>query len=1289
MNPMAEKLTGWVLEKATGQPLIEVFNIINAQTLKPVETPVEKVIETGLIVGLANHTVLIAKDGTEYQISDSGAPICSPAGDITGVVLVFRDVTTEYGLHEELKASKALVDNLMQTLPDMIWLKDVKGTYLMCNARFEELYGATAKEIVGKTDYDFADKELADFFREKDKAALKAGKATTNEELVTFAHDGHTELVETIKSPLTDDEGKLIGILGIARDITDRKQSEEKLRESELRLDEAQRYAKIGNWELLADEKTAFWSEQMYVLFGLSSDVKAGPETLCDVMRNSDIPLFTTSVRESLSTGHEHHVEYQITRPSDGEKRWIECRGKVLTNDDGEYEKISGFIQDITERKEAELILQQSEERYGAIFEGSMTEIFIFDAETYHFIKVNEGARENIGYSDEELSQLTPLDIKPEMSLEQFNALVEPLRSGEEKIVHFETIHQRKNGTRYNVDVYVQLSDFMGKPAFLAIILDITERKEAELILQQSEERYGAIFEGSMTEIFIFDAETYHFIKVNEAARENIGYSDEELSLMTAIDLQPEISLGDFNTFIKPLRSSGKKKAHFETLLQRKNGTCYNVDVYVQLSDFKGKLVLLGVVLDITERKKAEEQLLLSSRIFTDTYEGITITDADHCIVDVNPAFSMITGYSREEVMGKNPRILSSGKQGGEFYADMWRQLNEGGHWQGEIWNRKKTGEVYAELLTISSLTNGDGDVTNYVGVFTDITSSKQQQEQLKLMAHYDVLTGLPNRALFIDRFNQAIAHSKRTEQELAVCFLDLDNFKPVNDQYGHERGDELLVEVARRIQACIREEDTISRQGGDEFALLLNDIGSFEQVEQTLTRIHHAVSKPYVTEGASHHLTISSGVTLYPSDEGDIDTLLRHADQAMYQAKQMGRDRYHVFNAEQDRQISQKNRRLAEIEQALANNEFELYYQPKVNMVSGDVFGVEALIRWIHPDNGIIPPLDFLPIIEGTELEIQIGEWVINAALAQLDRWQRQGIQLEVSVNIASDHLLTENFAVSLESALAKFPAIEPHYLQLEILESSALGDLKSINKTLSSCHKNLGVMSALDDFGTGYSSLTHLRNLPVDAIKIDQSFVRDMLDDPSDYTIIDGTIGLANAFNRELIAEGVETTEHGLMLLLMGCQQAQGYGIARPMPADDFPTWLKGYVPNQQWLILGNKQQTEKETKESLFKLITKRWHANFTACLESSPQTIEHWPIMDTKLCPCGSWLQRAKQDKLHPKEDLNQLDQAHNALHAVADALLLQYEEGDVEGARHDLAKLNSAVEEMGRVLERCV
>ena len=687
------------------------------------------------------------------------------------------------------------------------------------------------------------------------------------------------------------------------------------------------------------------------------------------------------------------------------------------------------------------------------------------------------------------------------------------------------------------------------------------------------------------------------------------------------------------------------------------------------------------------ELQEKNKKILLSSRVFSNSQEGILIAGTNRKIIDINPALCKMSGYSRNELIGKPARSLHSGDETTDFYTELWKQINKHGYWQGEVWNRKKNGELYATLLSISVIKDEFNCVTHYIGSFSDITENKQQREKLNFLAHYDALTELPNRTLFIDRFHQAIAHSKRSESMLAVCFLDLDNFKGINDTFGHDVGDKLLIEVANRITRCIREEDTTSRQGGDEFAILLGDINSYAQCEQSLERIHRSLAKPYTINGHSHKITASSGITLYPEDKGDIDTLLRHADQAMYAAKLSGKNNYRLFSSSDEKESINKQLQLNRLKQAFAHQEFSLYYQPKVNMVTGDVFGAEALIRWIHPEKGLIPPLDFLPIIERTDLEIDIGNWVINEALSHLATCHQEGIKADISVNISSYHLLSETFLTKLEKALNHHPSVNPQSLELEILESSALGDLHAVTKVIKACQSNLGVTVALDDFGTGYSSLTHLRNLPANTIKVDRSFVSDMINDPSDFAIIDSIIGMADSFGREIIAEGVESTAHGLMLIIMGCQKAQGYGIAKPMPVDEFIPWLKAYTPNQEWLLCGSKQSlTSKEGKVSLFKLVTQNWKDTFITNIHSAPEELEHWPIMDTNHCPCGSWINRAIKEKAFKLDNLDQLNEAHGKLHLVAHALLLKYQSGEYKQARESLPELQLVYDEIYSILK---
>jgi diguanylate cyclase (GGDEF)-like protein/PAS domain S-box-containing protein len=577
-------------------------------------------------------------------------------------------------------------------------------------------------------------------------------------------------------------------------------------------------------------------------------------------------------------------------------------------------------------------------------------------------------------------------------------------------------------------------------------------------------------------------------------------------------------------------------------------------------------VALMGSFHDISERREAHERLQLAASVFTHAREGITITDTRGTIIDVNDTFTRITGYSREEAIGNNPRMLQSGRQGPEFYAAMWKSLAEQGHFTGEVWNRRKNGELFAEIITISAVRNPLGATTHYVALFTDITSIKENERKLERIAHYDALTGLPNRVLLSDRLQQAMARCQRKGHCLAVAFIDLDGFKAVNDLHGHEQGDDLLVALAQRLQASLREGDTLSRMGGDEFVAVLSDLEHLYDCHPVLDRMLRAAADPVRLGDRLFQLSASIGVTLFPTDGVGPDLLIRHADQAMYQAKQAGKNRYHLFDVERDTAVKTQREEVARLHQALAAHEFVLHYQPKVNMRTGQVIGAEALIRWNHPQRGLLPPAAFLPTMHDHAIRLEVGDWVIATALQQMATWKSQGLDLPVSVNIDAQHLQKEGFSQRLAALLAAQPQVPASHLELEILETSALEDMAQVSAIMHRCQA-MGVRFALDDFGTGYSSLTYLKRLGAEVIKIDQSFVRDMQTDPDDLAIVQGVIGLARAFHREVIAEGVETIAHGSVLLPLGCECAQGYGIARPMPANELPRWVSHWAPDSAW--------------------------------------------------------------------------------------------------------------------------
>jgi len=582
-----------------------------------------------------------------------------------------------------------------------------------------------------------------------------------------------------------------------------------------------------------------------------------------------------------------------------------------------------------------------------------------------------------------------------------------------------------------------------------------------------------------------------------------------------------------------------------------------------------GGVLWHGFISDITERKQAEESMRLAASVFSTSREGIMITRTDGTIVDVNEAFSHITGYSREEVVGQNPRILSSGRQQTALYETMWQGLTQKGHWYGEVWNRRKNGEVYAEMQTISTVRDANGQPQYYVALFSDITAAKEHEQELNHIAHYDALTNLPNRVLLADRLSQSMVQAQRRSTRLAVVFLDLDGFKTINDTYGHEAGDHLLVALANRMKLSLREGDTLARIGGDEFMAVLADFLDTPDSMTMLDRLLAAASEAVQFEGVTLQVSASLGVTFYPQvDIIDADQLQRQADQAMYQAKLLGKNRYHLFDAEHDRSVRVHHESREQIRQAMIRNELVLYYQPKVNMRTGQVIGAEALLRWQHPARGLLAPGLFLPAIENHALAVDVGEWVMHTVLAQMQVWREAGLDLPVSINVGARQLQQQDFVAGLQGILAQYPGTPPGRLELEVLETSALEDITLVSRVIESC-RALGVLFALDDFGTGYSSLTYLKRLPVAVLKIDQSFVRDMLDDVDDLAILQGVIGLARAFRREVIAEGVETAAQGAALLQLGCELAQGFGIAHPMPADFLPMWVASWQPDAAWRV------------------------------------------------------------------------------------------------------------------------
>ncbi len=1034
----------------------------------------------------------------------------------------------------------------------------------------------------------------------------------------------------------------------LARAEANREETLALIKRSRDSLHEAQELARVGRYEyhFQTDQWTS--SEVLDGIFGIDSryprDLKHWLTLVAADSRAEMAAYLNTFV---LAT-QVFDREYRIVRQNDGQERWVSGKGKLQLDATGQPRVLLGTIQDITEIKQQEVSTRRLMVEMETLLRNTL--VGIVQLKQRRIVTCNRHLEVMFGYDVGELTGASTECLYD--SHETFVGIGERAYTdlGKNNSYSEELMFKRKDGSLFwGVLTGCAIDANEPHEGSIWIYTDISARRNAELSLKEISERFDLAVRGSSDGIWDWKIETGE-IYVSERWCEMLGYSSDEISF-GANGWTAWIHPDDRVAEIARMRAHLKLRRPYasEYRMRNKSGEYrWFLNRGQAIWNEQGIAVrIAGSTSDITARKLAEEKLKLAANVFTHAREGIMITDADGIIIDVNETFTHITGYGRDEVLGKNPRMLQSGRQGSDFYAALWRDLSEQGHWYGEIWNRRKDGQVYAEMLTISAVRDAQGKTQQYVALFSDITPLKEHEQQLEHIAHYDALTSLPNRVLFADRLQQAMVQAQRRGQSLAVAYLDLDGFKAINDHHGHDAGDQLLVAISARMKQALREGDTLARLGGDEFVAVLLDLADIASSVPMLLRLLSAADQPVRVGDLSLNVSASLGVTFYPQQEDtDADQLLRQADQAMYQAKLAGRNRYHVFDAEQDRSVRGHHEGLERIRRALNENEFVLYYQPKVNMSSGAVIGAEALIRWQHPERGLLSPAVFLPVIEDHPLAVKLGEWVIEQALRQIEAWHAAGLDLPVSVNVGASQLQHVDFVASLRAMLAAHPAIRAGDLELEVLETSALEDLARVSQVIDSC-RELGVSFALDDFGTGYSSLTYLKRLPVTMLKIDQSFVHDMLDDPDDLAILKGVLGLATAFHRQAIAEGVETVEHGTLLLQLGCQLAQGYGIARPMPADAMPAWAASWRPDAAWIDLLPVSQNDLPL---LFAGVEHRaWIRAIEEYLRGERGSS---PPLDSHQCHLGIWLDGEGRAGFAAHAAFLALEALHGRVHLLA-------------------------------------
>lgn len=728
----------------------------------------------------------------------------------------------------------------------------------------------------------------------------------------------------------------------------------------------------------------------------------------------------------------------------------------------------------------------------------------------------------------------------------------------------FESAQVRKDGSVLPVEISSKKIDVDGQNAFLSIIRDISERKRIQHRNEMLMLRHKALMSSAIEGIHIMDIKG-NIVEANDTFAKMLGYDPGEVKSLNVADWDRKWSRDELmKRFSELIHING---AIFETVHCRKDGSVIDVEVSTTGAEIDGELYLFASSHDITLRKQAELNLRIAAIAF-ESQESMMVTDSYGVIQHVNKAFTECTGYTPDELVGQNPRLLKSGRHDADFYRRMWESIDQSDKWEGEVWDRRKNGEIYPKWLTISAVKNNEGVVTHYVGSHIDITERKATEEKIRHLAFYDPLTDLPNRQLLLDRLQQAIAVSTRSGRNGALLFIDLDNFKSINDTLGHIMGDMLLQQVSHRLTSCVREGDSVARLGGDEFVVLLEELSeqpieAAEQAEVVGEKILTALGQYYQLDTNEFRSSASIGATLFCGDSLETEELLKQADIAMYQAKKDGRNTLRFFDPQMQLVINSRVVLEREIHKALEQQQFRLYYQIQVNgfheVGLHNPLGAEALIRWNHPERGVISPVHFIPMAEETGLILPIGQWVLDTACAQIKEWENnnQTRHLVLSVNVSARQFHQNDFVSQVRSAVERH-AINPKLLKLELTESLLLGDIQETVVKMTGLNE-IGVRLSLDDFGTGYSSLQYLKLLPLDQIKIDQSFVRDIATDQNDAAIVKTIIAMAGSMGLGVIAEGVETDEQLEFLRLRGCHAFQGYFFGKPVPIDEFETLLK----------------------------------------------------------------------------------------------------------------------------------
>jgi diguanylate cyclase (GGDEF)-like protein/PAS domain S-box-containing protein len=1158
---------------------------------------------------------------------------------------------------------------VLHTALDCIMTADGQGLITEFNPAAEFVFGYAREQVVDLLPLDtLFPPRLGRFFQSIIRHHARTGRfrfAHRRFELTACRADGQAFPAE-VAIALTDVAGAALFTVYL-RDITERRAVEDAVRTLSRAVEQSP--ASVVLTDL--DGNIEFVNAKLLDVSGYSYEEVIGKNPRLFQSGQTPLAVYQDMWRHLLA-GREWTGEL-VSRKKSGDLYWELASISPVRDANGRVAHYLAVKEDISARKHIEEALQRSEAQFRHFFEGNSSVMLLVEPEFGTIVAANEQAAKYYGYP---LVYLTGLSVS-KLTVESHELRTQSLLENQTPLL---SRHHLATGEIR--DVEIRSTPFVSghRSLLFSIVHDVTERVRAERALLETESRLRIFIERFPGAVLVESTER-RVVLVNQTFCDLFALKVPPAELVGS---SCRLCLREIGALTVPKK---RYVADAETLIRDaiprlgqeiplRDGRVLACD-YVPIRQNDELMGHIWLYRDITLQKQSEEKLRQAASVFTHAREGIMITDLHGNLIEVNETFSQITGYPRQEVLGKNHRFLSSGRQEPEFFAAMQRELVETGYWHGEVWNRRKNGEVYVEMLTISAVCDVDGQPHQYVALFSDVTAQKERhQKQLEHIAHYDALTGLINRSLLTERLQQTMFQMQQQGSSLAVIMVDLDDFKALNESMGHTQGDHILITIAERLKSLLREGDTLARLGGDEFVAVLTHLPEPEARVALLGDLLAGVSAPITLDDQQFQISASLGVTFYPQqDRVDAEQLLRQSDQAMYQAKLSGKNRYSLFDPDEDRSIRGHFETLERIRHAIKENEFELFYQPKVNMRSGLVVGMEALIRWRHPDHGLLAPSSFLPIIDATPLEIELGTWVLDAALTQMSLWQAEGYDFSVSINVGGRQLLQPDFVASLQAALEQYPTVRPELLELEILESSALEDAVRVSQVMDRCQE-FGVEFALDDFGTGYSSLAYLKYLSAATLKIDQSFIRDMLNDPDDLAIVEGVLGLAMAFRRQAIAEGVETIEHGKMLLRLGCELGQGYGIARPMPAAEVGGWIAGWRVDASWLGL---EPIARNELPALFAVVDHNaWMLAIDRYIRGESEKL--LPL-DDRECRFGQWLHEDGQKRYQGRIPFETIEPLHHRIHDRAQELVeILSRHGSVE-ASAGLTTLHQLSEEM--------